>query len=339
MSTIEQTEPMRSPTPATRKPSAGRLTEFFEAYAMVFLIGVIIAFFSFYGPTSDTFPTVANFQAVVGNQAVIGIVALAALVPIACDEWDLSVGACAGVSSIYVASAMSSGTPVPLAIALGLGVGLVVGLFNAFIVTRIGVNGIIATLGTATILAGVTQAKTGGVAIVANIPTSVVEFGSGNWLGVPKAGWLLILVMVFVYYLLNHTPFGRYLYALGANREAAALVGLRIKKLEGWSFVAAGVLAGLAGALQVARSGGADPRVGEQFTLPALAAAFLSAAAIQPGRYNVVGTIVAVFFLAVLNAGLNLAGTEAYVTNYVNGAALIVGVGLAVYLGKRRQTR
>ena len=97
------------------------------------------------------------------------------------------------------------------------------------------------------------------------------------------------------------------------------------------------MLAGGAGALQVARAGGADPRVGEQFTLPALAAAFLSAAAIQPGRYNVWGTIVAIFFLAALNAGLNLAGSQDYVTNFVNGAALIIGVGLAAYLGRRRK--
>ncbi|WP_259315731.1 ABC transporter permease [Capillimicrobium parvum] len=278
-----------------------------------------------------------NFQAVVGNQAVVAIVALAALIPIACNEWDLSVGATAGVSSIYVASAMSSGTPVLVAILLGLGIGLVVGLFNAVVVTRFGVNGIIATLGTATLLAGVTQAKTGGVAIVANIPNSVVSFGSGNWLGIPKAGWLLIVITLGVYYLLNHTPFGRYVYAVGANPDAARLVGLRSNRLIGWSFVAAGVLAGGAGALQVARAGGADPRVGEQFTLPALAAAFLSAAAIQPGRYNVWGTIVAIFFLAALNAGLNLAGSQDYITNFVNGAALIIGVGLAAYLGRKRK--
>ena len=319
-----------------RAPS-GRTMELLEAYAMLILTFVTVLFFSVYSGTSDTYPTIGNFQAVVGNQAVVAIVALAALIPITCNEWDLSVGACAGVSSIYVASTMSGGTPVALAVALGIGIGLVVGLFNAFVVTTIGVNGIITTLGTATILAGVTQAKTGGVAVVSNIPTSVVEFGSGNWLGVPKVGWLLLVVVLGVYYLLNHTPYGRYLYAIGANQEAARLVGLRTSRLIGWSFLAAGALSGLAGALQVARAGGADPRVGEQFTLPALAAAFLSAAAVRPGRFNVFGTIVAVFFLASLNAGLNLAGVQGYVSDFVNGAALIIGVGLSVYLGRRRQ--
>jgi ribose transport system permease protein len=81
----------------------------------------------------------------------------------------------------------------------------------------------------------------------------------------------------------------------------------------------------------------ADPKVGDTFTLPALAAAFLSAAAMKPGKYNVAGTLVAIFFLGVLNNGLNLAGSPEYVTNYVNGAALIVGVALAVRLGRRQE--
>jgi ribose transport system permease protein len=147
----------------------------------------------------------------------------------------------------------------------------------------------------------------------------------------------MLILAVAVYYLLSHTPYGRYLYAFGSNREASRLVGIRTKLTLGLTFVIAGALCGLAGVLQVSRAGSADPKLGETFTLPALAAAFLSAAAIRPGRYNVWGTLVAIFFLAVLNNGLNLAGAQPYVANYVNGAALIVGVGLAVRLGRRRE--
>jgi ribose transport system permease protein len=322
---------------ARRSPRTGHFVAFLEAYAMVLLLIGTVVFFSFYPSTSSTFPTLGNFQDIVGNQAVVAIVALAALIPITCNELDFSVGACAGVSSIFVATAMSNGTSVVLAIAFGVGIGLAVGVFNALIVTRARVMGIIATIGSAALLDGLTQQKTGGVAIVANIPASVVNFGSLNWLQVPRVGWLLLVVILFVYYLLNHTPFGRYLYAIGSNKEAARLVGLRTPNLVAFAFVASGLLAGVAGAVEVARAGGADPRVGDQFTLPALAAAFLSAAAIKPGRYNVVGTIVAVFFLATLNAGLSLAGAQNYIVDYINGAALIVGVGLAAYLGRKRR--
>ncbi len=310
---------------------------YLEAYAFLGLLIAAAAFFSLWPETSETFTSPANLRTLVASNSVIAIVALAALVPLVAYEFDLSVGAIAGLSSVYVASALASGTSVPLAIGLGIALGLLVGGINALLITRVGVNAVITTLGTSIILAGVVNQKTGGLSVTGNIPLSFSEFGSSNWLGIPKIAFILALVAIVVYYVLGHTPYGRYLYAFGANREAARLVGIRTKLTLGMTFVISGALCGAAGVLQVARAGSADPKVGETFTLPALAAAFLSAAAIKPGRYNVAGTLVAIFFLAVLNNGLNLAGSPEYVSNYVNGAALIVGVGLAVRLGRRQE--
>lgn len=313
------------------------LRHYLEAYAFLGLLVAATVFFSVWPETSETFTSPANLRTLVSSNSVIAIVALAALVPLVAYEFDLSVGAIAGLSSVYVASVLASGTSVPLAIGLGIALGLLVGGINALLITRVGVNAVITTLGTSIILAGVVNQKTGGLSVTGNIPLGFSEFGSSNWLGIPKIAFILALVAIAVYYLLGHTPYGRYLYAFGANREAARLVGIRTKLTLGMTFVISGALCGAAGVLQVARAGSADPKVGETFTLPALAAAFLSAAAIKPGRYNVAGTLVAIFFLAVLNNGLNLAGSPEYVSNYVNGAALIVGVGLAVRLGRRQE--
>jgi ribose transport system permease protein len=319
-----------------RRGFTGPWTNYLEAYALLILLILIGAFFSVWSKTSDTFLTSANLQILVANQAVIAIVALGALIPLVCNEFDLSVGATAGLSAVYVASAMSSGTPVILAILIGIGIGVIVGLVNALLVTRFGVNGVITTLGTSTIIAGVVTQKTGGLSIVSNIPDGVTNFGAGTWIGIPRVAFALALVALGVYYLLGHTPIGRYTYAFGSNRAAARLVGVRTKVVLALSFVLAGGLSGAAGVLYVSRAGGADPHVGPGFALPALAAAFLSAAAIKPGRYNVGGTLVAIFFLAVLNSGLNLAGAQPYVASYVNGAALILGIALAVALSRRR---
>lgn len=324
-----------APAPASRFART-RLLAALEAYAMVVLLVAVALFFSFYSKTASTFPSRANLEGLLGSQAVVAIIALAALIPLICNVWDLSVGATAGMASIFSAAALSHGSPVILAILLGIALGALVGLLNALIVTRIGVNAVITTLGMASILDGVVNQKSHGLAIVANIPDSVVNFGSAHWLGIPRTAYALALVSIVVYYGLGHTPAGRYLYALGSNYNGARLVGLRTKLLLGGTFVAAGALAGAAGVLQVARAGGADPRVGPSLTLPALAAAFLSAAAIKPGRFNVIGTLVAIFFLATVNNGLNLAGAAPYVSSYVNGAALILGVGLAVFLGRKR---
>jgi ribose transport system permease protein len=319
-----------------RRDTSGRALEFLESYALVICIGLFIVFFSVLPATSASFPTVANFQAIAGNQAVIAIVALAALIPLITNQFDLSVGATAGLSSVYAASLMANGTPTIVAILVGLAIGGAIGLVNGLIVTRGGVNAVIVTLGTATVIGGLISLKTNGESIV-SVPDSVINFGTGNTLGVPRPDWVLLAIAALVYYTLAHTPLGRYLYALGSNERAARLVGLPTRQTALASFVLAGLLAGAAGVLEVARAGGADPTVSTNFTLEGLTAAFLSAAAIRPGRFNVAGVIVAVAFLAVLNGGLNLAGAQPYVDDFVNGTALVVGVGLAAYLGRRRR--
>jgi ribose transport system permease protein len=314
-----------------RSPIPGWL----ERYALLGVLLAVFAFFSFYGPTADTFPTAANLKVVLGGQAVLAIVALGALIPLICKEWDLSVGASAGLSAVVAAKLLSDGTPLTLALLAGVLLGLTVGTANALIITRLGTNAVITTLGTAAIVAGVVNQITGGTAQVSNIPRSLVHFGSGSVLGIPKPTLVLIVVACAVYFMLVHTPFGRYIYALGSNPNAARLVGLRTRLTLALTFVLAGGLAGIAGVLQVARAGGADPGLGNELTLPALAAAFLSAAAIKPGRYNVGGLLVALFLLAFLNSGLTIAGAEPYVTQYVNGVALIAGVALAVNIGRK----
>ncbi len=313
-----------------------RVVDYLEAFALPACLLLAGAYFALSPATSTTFLTSANLQVLIAGQAVVAIVALALLVPLCADQWDLSVGATAGLGAVYAAATMSGGSVIK-GVLVALAVGALVGIVNAVIVTRFNVNAVIATLGTMTIIAGVINLKTSGIAIVSQIPESLVNLGSETWLGIPKIGVLVAVVALAVHYLLEHTPYGRYLYALGANPTAARLVGLRTRTLIASTFVVAGVLAAIAGVLAVARSGGANPALGDQLLLPAFAAAFLSAASIKPGRPNVGGLLVAVYFLAVLNNGLSLAGAEPYVSKFVNGGALIVGVALATYLGRRKR--
>jgi ribose transport system permease protein len=324
------------PGTSQKARSRGRAADWLEALALPALLVLAGLFFTVYGKTSDTFLTTANLQVLLGGQAVVAIVALALLVPLCANEWDLSVGAVAGLSAVFAASVMSGGSLVT-GVLVGLGLGAAVGVANALIVTRFKVNAVIATLGTMTIVNGAINWKSNGVAIVSDIPQSLVDLGSQNWLGIPRVAIVLAVIALGTHYLLEHTPYGRYLYAFGSNPTAARLVGLRTRLLSSSTFVVAGVLAAAGGILAVARAGGASPDVGDQLLLPAFAAAFLSAASIKPGRYNVGGLLVAVYFLAVINNGLSLAGVAPYVSSFVNGGALIVGVGLATYLGRRRR--
>lgn len=316
--------------------SRGRLAAGMEAYTLLALALLVAIGFSVLPSTSQVFPTTANFQAIAGGQAVLVVATMAVLIPLICDEFDLSVGANLGLASVVSASVMAAGVPLAVAIIAGLLSGALVGVANGVLVTRVGVNAVIVTLGVSVIIHGVIQYKTDGQSITEGIPDTWLNFGSGSLFGMPVILLAALLVAAGVYYVLTYTPYGRQLYMMGANRGASKLVGLRTNWLLFTCFVVGGLLAGIAGVMQVARAGSAVPSVGETFTLPAFAAAFLSAAAIKPGKYNVWGAVAAIAFLAVINGGLNMAGAMVYVADFVNGTALIAGVALAVYLRRRR---
>jgi ribose transport system permease protein len=309
-----------------------------ERYALVlFFVGVLV-FFSVWSKTSGTFPTSANFQNVLGNQAVVGILALAIIIPLVCGEFDFSVGSVAGLSQVLCAGMMSRmGLPLLAAVGVGIGVGLLIGALNGNSVAYVGVNSLIVTLGVSTTILGIVQWYTDGQSIINGISTNLTDLGSGNWFGIPRTLYFLAVVALLVYYLLAHTPFGRYLQSIGSNAQAARLVGLRVDRLVFLSFVLSGGLAGLAGVLLVARNGGASPQVGTvSDTLTALSAAFLGATAIKPGRFNVAGTMIAIFFLAFSVTGLSLAGVANWINDTFNGAALFVAVLVSTLVGRHR---
>jgi ribose transport system permease protein len=150
---------------------------------------------------------------------------------------------------------------------------------------------------------------------------------------------VLVGVALVAWYVLEHTPPGRNLYAVGVSPRAAELVGIPVPRYTFVSFVAAGFFAGIGGVLMVAVNGGANPLIGPDLMLPAIAAVFLGATAIKPGRYNVAGTFVAVYFVAVSVNGLTLLGADTWVSDLFNGAALLIAVSIAVWSGKRRLSR
>jgi ribose transport system permease protein len=147
--------------------------------------------------------------------------------------------------------------------------------------------------------------------------------------------YYVVAVSAVVGYFLQQTPAGRHLYFIGANPRAAELVGLSVRRHVFASFVTSGFIAGAAGILQVAIAGNASPQVGPGFTLPALAAAFLGATAIVPGRFNVLGTLVAVLFVAIMVNGLTLLGAADWVQPLVNAISLLAAVTIATVAARR----
>jgi ribose transport system permease protein len=309
-----------------------------ERYALPGLLIIVLVFFSLWSKTGHLFFSAADFQEVGFDYVYIGMLALASLLPLVCGEFDFSVGSNAGFTQIVVATAMARfHVPLPFAIMLAIAAGAFIGLGNGNTVARVGVNSLIVTLGTAGVLLGVVEWYTGSQSINNGISGSLINFGSENFIGIPDTVWLLFGVALVAYYVIEHTPYGRYLTSVGSNPRAARLVGLRVDRLKLSAFVLAGALAGLAGVLLVAKNGSATPEAGNvQDTLQALAAAYLGATSIRPGRFNVMGTMLAVYFIAFSVSGLAIAGVQSWISQVFSGAALFIAVVASTVIGRRR---
>jgi ribose transport system permease protein len=215
-------------------------------------------------------------------------------------------------------------------------VGAGIGLVNGLVVSRLGVNSIITTLGTASLVAGTTTYISDGATIGSGLSPKLIEFGFENWLGVPRLAYLVLLVSLLTGYVLTQTPLGRSFEAIGTNPRAARLVGMPEGRLTVYAFVISGTIAGLAGICQVAAAGSASPSFGPNLLLPFLTAIFLGATTIRPGRYSVLGTLLAVAFLAASLSGLALSGAPSFVEPMYNGAALILAVAISTVVRRRR---
>jgi ribose transport system permease protein len=284
-----------------------------ESYTLVALLVLLGAFFAVLPKSRDVFLSTDNLSVLLGNQATVALLALL----------------CAGLMSRHH-------LPLGVACLLCLLLGAVIGLVNGVLVTRYRLSSFVTTLAAATLLGGIIQWYTGGQTILAGISPALVQFGSETLLGIPKVVYVVVVVAVLLWYLLSQTPYGRSLYAIGANPKAARLVGVRSDRYVALSFVLAGSIAAVVGILQLARTGSATADSGSNLLFPALAAAFLGATAVRPGFFNVVGTIIGVLFVSVAVSGLTLAGASAWVSPVFNGAALLAAVGLSTYLGRHR---
>jgi ribose transport system permease protein len=339
VSSGEAPEEPAGPAAASRftAPSRSHLFSLSIHYGLVVLLVAVVVFFRLYGATGAVYLSHANLVSLVGNQAVVAIVALAALIPLTAGYIDLSAGAITGMASITSAAAVSRyHAPVALGLVLGILVGTLLGTVNGVLIARFEFSSIVTTLGTSTALSGVMLWYTGGSTIGSNLPQSLLNFGSLNWLGIPRVAYVMVPVILICWFLLENTPFGRYLQATASNPRSARLVGLNVKRNVLTAFVFAGLLAGIAGVLLTARSGAADSTTGPSYLFPALAAVFLGATTIHPGRPNVWGTVVGIFFVAFVVSGLSLMGASAWAPDLFNGLILVVAAGMAIVFARRR---
>ncbi len=287
----------------------------------------IVVLFSLLAP--DTFPTAQTAKAILNQYSITGIVALSLIVPLAAGYYDLSIGYTLGLSGIIAAYLLAETGLSPVAVGVLTMLACAgIGLINAFIVIVLRVDSFIGTLGSGAIIAAITLAVSKDQTITGRIGESFSDLASTSIGGITLPVFYLVALVLALAWWLERTQMGRHFYAMGFEREAARLSGVKVAKLGAIAFVTSAVLAGFAGMVLAARVSSGSPTAGPAYLIPAFSAAFLGATQFRQGRFNPWGTVVAVLLLGTGNVGLLLAGGPNWTPQLFEGVVLIAAVAL-----------
>jgi ribose transport system permease protein len=312
-----------------------RLLRLAPVYGLVILTLVLIVLFSLLLP--NTFPTLLNLRAILSDKSIIALLSLAAMIPMVAGRIDLTVGYGIVLWHILAISfQVNYGLPWPAAVLIVIVFGAATGFLNGLLVEVAKIDAFIATLGTGTVLYAIALWHSGGRQVVGALDPAFYQLSGKFVLGLPITGFYVLALSLLMWVVLEYTPVGRYLYAIGANQKAAELNGIPTRKFVVGAFIASGTLSAIAGVLLASKLRIGQASVGLEFLLPALVGAFLGSTTIKPGRVNVWGTIVGVTILAVGISGIQQFGGSFWVEPLFNGATLLIAIGIAGYAQRKK---
>jgi ribose/xylose/arabinose/galactoside ABC-type transport system permease subunit len=305
-----------------------------ETASSAMLLAALVGLCAYFTSRSDRFLTAGNFKVIATNYSVIAVATVGMALLMICGPVDLSIGSIVGAAGTLMALSVHDwGWPWWLAILFAVGLGAALGACNGLFVAIFGMNPVIVTLGTQLLIRGALE-------LIRDTPvfelgSAFKTIGSGDLIGLPIQTWIALGMFVLGGIFLAFTPWGRYVYAIGINRQAAYLSALPVRALPFFLYVVTGGCAGLAGMLLAARLNGASP--GDQgltFELQALTAILLGGVAWAGGRGRLSGVFLALVFLGVLENGLTLLNVSPFVQQVVRGGALIIAAGLDTVSGR-----
>lgn len=318
--------PEKSPGPSRSQSTFLRSRRFASQGIQAFGLGgfyiLVLLYFSLAAPH---FFSQSNAVNILSNVSVIGIVTLGQALVLIAGGFDLSVSGTVPLGGVIFTMLVNRHLGIPEAWVLAVLAGCGIGVVNGLIITRIGINALITTLGMLSITAGLAYAVTGGV----TIPFSEPNDGPVDTLlgGVPLYVWILILVSIIAFLQLRFTIFGRMLYAIGGNREASRLAGLRVDLVTTIVYVISGGLGAFAGVILAQQLLAGAPTVGAEAALQSIAAVILGGAALSGGVGGVPGTLVGVLVLGTIANGMALLEVPSFYQQIATGAILLLAVG------------
>jgi len=282
---------------------------------------------------SDSFLTVQNLMNILNQNAPLAIMAAAMTLVIIGGGFDLSVGAIFAVASVSAAWVALNVDPL-VGLAVAPLVGLLLGLVNGVTITYLNIHSFLGTLATSLVFRGIAILITGGTLIPVRLP----EF---TWLGRGRIGVVYIAVIVLIIFavalmvLLNRTTFGRKIFAVGGNEEAAILSGIRTRNVKIATFAIAGVAAGLASAIAVSRVSMGQATAGLGMELEAIAAVIIGGTSIYGGQGAIWRSLAGVIMLALINNGFNILNADPFFKDFTTGLIIVAAVAIGAS-GRRR---
>lgn len=335
----------RPSAPSSARFHARAFTRLRPFAGPIVLLAMVTYFAILYG---DRYLTKTNLvNNVLGAVAFLAIVAAGQTVVMVVGEFDLSVGGLAALASVstgvLVATTTVGGDPndptnVVVALLVGLGVGLAGGLFNGVLVARLGILAFIATLATSLVYSNFAAFRVDGRPVYNLVSGNFVDVARGEVLGIPNRVLIAVGVGLAIWFLLDQTPLGRKMYAVGGNLEASRYSGIDVPKVKLVAFVICGLTAAAAGILQSANNATANLTAPEPWMLQSIAAVFLGMAMFRNGQPNLLGTMLGVVLLRVLENGLNYSSINSYLQTVIFGGAILVAV-LPLAISRLRQSR
>ena len=328
---MSTTKAVATPPPTRRgaKRSASRIAlVIVSKYGTLFAMAIMVLVFGFAIP-NYAFLQASNLLAIVNQSSLTAIIAIGLTLVLVVGEMDLSIGYAASLAGIIVTGLMvKQGLPMPAAILATLLMGGVIGSVNGLIVTKARVNSVVATLGIGTVLIGLSYGYTSGSPII-SVPKGFTNLTLGSFIGIQNPIWYMLAVLVVLWVILNRTPLGQRMQAVGANKGAARLAGIRTDRVTIAAFVIGGVCAALTGILLASLLGSGTVSAADGYLLDSFAAVFLGAATLRDGEFHILGTFIGVLLVNIGFNGLSLFGTPTFWQYVFKGGILVLAVALS----------
>ena len=299
---------------------------------------ILVLLWVFLSITADNFLDVTNAKNILRQISVIGIVAAAATLVMVGGGLDLSVGGVAAISGVCAALLSVHGLGMELAMVLGALVGVGVGLVNGILIVNVGLNPVIATLGTLYVSRGVANLLSDGLPIY-DVPLDWSRLGTGTTFSLPTPAVILAIVVAVLWSVQRFTLLGKYTVAIGSNFEAARLAGIPVNRVRVALYVISGAAAGIGGIVLSSILNSGQPTAGAGLEFDVIVAAILGGTSLTGGQGSVFGTLIGALIVGTLNNGLNLLGVQSFWQTIVQGLILVGAVALDALVQKRRGRR